>query len=499
MTEPAAFAVLDDLRTAPTKRMPSELYRHLDRLDAIRAFDLRPSPPKGVPAATLERLARIARIGKPSAIAALQEPRRTATVAALFHTLEASAQDDAAELAEALLSDLVRDAEAEDRRTRLRSLRDFDEAALLLRDMGLMVMGDDDLPLDRWREALFERLPRPDIEAAMVEIAALARPDDAKPYRELLRHWRRARRLFFNIVMRLEIGSAPGGVALCEAIKYLKGVADWSHASMRDAPTAAVPKAWRTYALDETGRVRGPKAYVFAIIDAWRAALKRRDVFAAPGIRYGDVRRGLLEGAAWQESKLMVCRALNRSLDAHAELDNLSRLLDATFHQVAARMPDNPDLRIEIEDGKPVIVVTPLDRVPETDSLRLLRSSVQARMPKAGIPDVLLEVMARTGFARAFTHLSRNRGALAGRSRAVEIRPLFAGADLAHELHRQSRHRQDDGCRPHGRDPSPAGLREARPPGRGDARRSRRPIYRPHRAEDERGAQEGDGRRAVHR
>ena len=105
----------------------------------------------------------------------------------------------------------------------------------------------------------------------------------------------------------------------------------------------------------------------------------------------------------------MVCRALNRSLDAHAELDNLSRLLDATFHQVAARMPDNPDLRIEIEDGKPVIVVTPLDRVPETDSLRLLRSSVQARMPKAGIPDVLLEVMARTGFARAFTHLSERQ------------------------------------------------------------------------------------------
>ena len=71
--------------------------------------------------------------------------------------------------------------------------------------------------------------------------------------------------------------------------------------------------------------------------------------------------------------------------------------------------PDNPDLRIEIEDGKPVIVVTPLDRVPETDSLRLLRSSVQARMPKAGIPDVLLEVMARTGFARAFTHLSERQ------------------------------------------------------------------------------------------
>ena len=109
------FAALDALRTVPTKRLPTELYRHLDRLDAVRAFNLRPPPPRGVPAATLERLARVARIGKPSAIAALQEPRRTATIAALFHTLEAAAQDDAAELAEALLTDMVKDAEAASR------------------------------------------------------------------------------------------------------------------------------------------------------------------------------------------------------------------------------------------------------------------------------------------------------------------------------------------------------------------------------------------------
>jgi hypothetical protein len=106
----SCFATLNALETVPTQRSSGEFLHHLDRLEAIRAFDLRPSPPRGVPAASLERLARVARAGKPSAIAALQEPRRTATVAALFHTLEAAAQDDAAELAEALVTDLVKDA-----------------------------------------------------------------------------------------------------------------------------------------------------------------------------------------------------------------------------------------------------------------------------------------------------------------------------------------------------------------------------------------------------
>lgn len=406
----STFAALDALRTVPSKRMPTELFRHLDRLDAVRAFNLRPAPPRGVPATTLERLARVARVSKPSAIAALQEPRRTATVAALFHTLEAAAQDDAAELAEALLADLVKGAEAADKKDRLRSLRDLDGAAMLLHAMGLLVLVDDALPLNEWRDVLFERLPRPDIEAAMSKVEAIARPAETKPYDQLRTKWRSARRLFFEIVTRIETDAAPGGKNVKAAISYLKGVDDWSSlAKMRGAPTAAIPKAWRQHALDHEGSVRDPKAYVFAIIDAWRLAIKRRDVFAHPGIRYGDPRRGMLEGESWHNSRLMVARALGRSLEADTEIDGLSRLLDEAYRHVVARGGDNPDLRFETVAGKTEIVVAPLDKLDEPESLRALRAAVQTRMPKAGMPDIFLEVMARTGFAKSFTHLSERQ------------------------------------------------------------------------------------------
>lgn len=404
-----SFAALDALRTVPTRRSSSEFLHHLDRLEAIRAFDLRPSPPQGVPAATLERLARVARAGKPSAIAALREPRRTATVAALFHTLETAAQDDVAELAEALITDLVKDAEAADRKARLRTLRDLDGAAILLRDMARLVFEEDTLPLDQWRDALFERLPRDDLTAAMAEVDAIARAHDARPYAELRSRWRRARRLFFNIVTRLEMDAAPGGTAVRQAIRYLAKVADWSNARMRDAPTAAIPKAWEAHVLDAEGLVADPRAYVFAIIDAWRAAVKRRDIFVNPGTRYGDPRHGMLDGATWQASRLVVCRALNRSLDAETEIAGLTQLLDGAYRAVADRAASNPDLRFETGKGKTRIVVTPLDRLEDTESLRALRPAVQGRMPKAGIPDLFLEVMRRTGFAKAFTHLSERQ------------------------------------------------------------------------------------------
>jgi len=55
------------------------------------------------------------------------------------------------------------------------------------------------------------------------------------------------------------------------------------------------------------------------------------------------------------------------------------------------------------------IVVTPLDKLEDTESLRALRPAVQGRMPKAGIPDLLPEIMKRTGFSKAFTHLSERQ------------------------------------------------------------------------------------------
>ena len=178
---------------------------------------------------------------------------------------------------------------------------------------------------------------------------------------------------------------------------------------MRDAPTAAIPKAWETHVLDAEGHIADPRAYVFSIIDAWRAAMKRRDIFANPGTRYGDPRRGMLEGATWQASRLVVCRALNRSLDAETEIAGLTRLLDDAYRLVADRAANNPDLRFETEKGRTRIVVAPLDRLEDTETLRALRPAVQGRMPKAGMPDLLLEIMRRTSFAKAFTHLSERQ------------------------------------------------------------------------------------------
>jgi hypothetical protein len=98
----------------------------------------------------------------------------------------------------------------------------------------------------------------------------------------------------------------------------------------------------------------------------------------------------------------------------------LGRRAEQNGTRVAARADQNADLKFETAGDKRKIMVAKLDRLGEPDSLLTLRREVHHLMPKAGIPDILLEVMSRTGFAKAFSptrplphmFLKQNRGAV---------------------------------------------------------------------------------------
>lgn len=63
-SDDVTLATLDDLRATPRRRMPTELLRHLERIDAIREYGLGLTPSADLPAAPLGRLARSARTAR---------------------------------------------------------------------------------------------------------------------------------------------------------------------------------------------------------------------------------------------------------------------------------------------------------------------------------------------------------------------------------------------------------------------------------------------------
>ena len=94
------------------------------------------------------------------------------------------------------------------------------------------------------------------------------------------------------------------------------------------------------------------------------------------------------------------------SSNAADEIDRLSKRLDEAFRHTVAGLPQNTSLRIEEVGGNPDLVLSPLDKLEEPPSLTALRMAIDARLPRVDLPELVLEIHARTGFADAFRHAS---------------------------------------------------------------------------------------------
>ena len=404
--EGASDSALESLRAGPTRRSAPELVRALERLAAIRALGIDVGAAGRVPPGRVRVLARFAELAKVTAIARLTPARRTATLAAFLHTLEAAAQDDALDLLDVLLGEMFAAATKAGEQARLRTLKDLDAAALQLgRACGVLL--DEAITGDAVRGAVFARIERGELAAAVGRVEALARPPEDVYCRELLAGYGRVRRFLPTLLRTVRFEATPAGEPVRAALDYLARVEEQGRAQAGAPPLDFVGRSWRRHVVGADGAVE-PKAYVFCALERARAALRRRDLFAAPSVRYADARLGLLGGAAWEAARATVCRSLGHPADAATALAAWSARLDAAYRQVAARLPVNTAVRVEPRagDGKDELVLTALDRLEEPASLVALRAAVQARLPRVDLPEVLLEIAARTGFAERFTHFS---------------------------------------------------------------------------------------------
>jgi Tn3 transposase DDE domain len=174
---------------------------------------------------------------------------------------------------------------------------------------------------------------------------------------------------------------------------------------MRQAPLEVVPRSWRRVVLDGHTQV-DRRAYTVCVAARLQESLRRRDVFVQKSGRWGDPRVKLLRGAQWEAMRPQVCRALGHPDTAEPALQALVQQLDAAYRATAAHFPTNTAVRVERSRGRDTLTLTGLDKLDEPPSLITLRDQVQSRLPRVDLPEVLLEIHARTGFAHEFTHIS---------------------------------------------------------------------------------------------
>ncbi len=228
------------------------------------------------------------------------------------------------------------------------------------------------------------------------------------------------------LITVVDFDATPEGEPVLGALLSLPELMGRKKVGPAEIDTGLLTGSWRRLVLSaphlEPGTVDW-KAYTFCVLEQLHRMLRSKQVFARNSSKWGDPRAKLLTGEAWQQARPTVLASLNLPGEAGAHLAARAALLDGTYREVAARVPDNAQIVFD-DDGR--LHFAALEPEPEPASLLNLRAAVNAMLPRVDLPEALLEVMSWTGADQAFTSVT------GGEARLKDLHVTIGGLLVAH-------------------------------------------------------------------
>ena len=403
--EEQRYSTLDRLRHSPTRVNAKSLVAAINRLEEVRAVGVGGIDLSHLPSTRIKFLARNAAASRAHAISKMPDAKRVATLLAFTHELEYTATDDVIDLLDLLIRGLLAKSKREGEKERLRTLKDLDAAALRLVE-AVEVILDTDTEDVGVRDEAYKRVSEEQLTQAVAEVKLLARPNSDEMLDTILSRWRYVRIFLPTLLEKIEWNGMENAAPILEALNFLRSIEGFTRPDMSAAPIKVVTKTWTRLVVNASG-VIDRKAYTFCVLQCLRSALRRRDVFVVKSQRYCDPRAKLLSNEAWNTQRAAICRTLDLEPTFDKTLLTLKSQLNEAYQCACANFKDNAAVRIEIKDGKEHLVLTGLDKLVDPPSLITLTRQVTAMLPRIDLPELLLEINARTLFTKEFTHLSQ--------------------------------------------------------------------------------------------
>ncbi|MCQ4083913.1 Tn3 family transposase [Streptomyces sp. RB6PN25] len=423
---------LERLRRPPTRTTGTSMAKALERVDEISAFRLGRVKVDKVPPNRLATLARVGLGSKAPILERTPEPKRTALLTSVVRHLEASAIDDALDVFALLMQvKLLNVAKRATDKDWLAARPRLAKASRTVRAAWRLWSGQLDLVCEAGADldaaAMFLALEAevgPREEAAARLLDELLPPGDdeteAEMRRQLAGRYNTVRPFLSLLGESSALGAASGGKRVLEAVKRLPALSrrkvKLKPLLPREIDQKLVPPAWKKAVFSNPDLPQGAvdrDAYVVCVLEQLYRALGRRDVFASPSNRWSDPRARLLDGPQWEAVQADVLHGLSLQAPVTEHLAERVRALDAAWQLMAERLEEaGQDAKLSFEvqlNGRLKLNVDRLGALGESKSLRWLRRTTAAMLPRIDLPDLLFEVDGWTGFLDAFVHLGDGR------------------------------------------------------------------------------------------
>ncbi|OIJ99290.1 hypothetical protein BIV25_09690 [Streptomyces sp. MUSC 14] len=415
---------LDRMRRSPRDISARGVGKALERYESLNALGGSGWDLSSIPPGRLQALVRFAKAARAQAVADLAGNRRLATLVAFASVMPQVAADEAIEVFDLVMGDVIRSSAAKMTKKRLRTLKDLDAAAILLRTAWLTVSGTAADPDGDIRAALDAIDVAPFHAAAEVVKELAQQPDDGSEQMLAARYNTIARFLpgllnTFAIeaskadkptLDMLSFEASAAGEPVLAALRFVKSLKGRRRPIQAwEVPAKVLTSAWRRLVFPPPPMPVGSvekRAFIVASTEALRTALHRHEVYV-PGLRkWGDPNARLLDDDAWEAARSRVCEELDLDPKPDKILGGWTDRLDAAHRDFADGLAANPAVRIEQQGGRDRIILTSLDRQDEPASLAELHKEVEKRMPAVDLPEMVLEVNSWTPFLTDFTHVS---------------------------------------------------------------------------------------------
>ena len=371
---------LDRLRRSPAIVSAQALRQALERLEEVESLQVGNLDLSGIPQGRVDALARQANAARAQAIARMPGDRRIATLVSFASHLERTACDGVLNLADLELGKLLTDADREGKAKRKKTLKAFDQAAVLLRDAVLIVMDPAHQDLEQLREKIYARASHDELAEAAACVEEIARPHGTHHYEELLSRYRSVRK-FLPKLLELPFEGLPAGQAVLEGLAAIRALEGRRRVGLDEIPKSLVTPAWEPAVFIEPGQVER-RAFTCCVLEHLRSALRRRDVFVAKSTQWGDPRAQLIPTTAWNKARASTCRMLGLSSSPEPFLASIGQELDDAYRRTADRWPENEAVRIETSGKQDELVLTGLGGLDDPPSLEELREVTERMLPR---------------------------------------------------------------------------------------------------------------------
>jgi TnpA family transposase len=278
--------------------------------------------------------------------------------------------------------------------------RSTNEKVVLFRAMGRVVLdpsiSDADLRVAIYRQVLSEQ----ELAAAVDDADRIMRPLDDDYFDLLADRYSHLRQFAPSLLSAFNFRSSDVDQELVAAIELVHQLNVSGRRKVpEDAPVSFVPARWRTYVIDDDGRI-DRRFYELCVLWELRAALRAGDVWVEGSRRYADPDTYLIPRAEWPAKRTEACRLIGapengaeRLRERQVELESILARLDRGF-------PKNDYVRLVGDD----LTVAPVRGEDPPESAEQLRDQIVERLPTVDLPELLIEVDRWIGFTRAFQH-----------------------------------------------------------------------------------------------